>query len=116
MEKKHSPLQVLKKALATLKEKIKEKHNKLTSCLSLGQSISTEEKSWLDIGSGNTIEEVYAIEALEKALDYNKAYERLEDRYKAAVQRLQALAGEVTKVAGQKQLCSFCGGLSYHKR
>ena len=51
--------------LAVLEKQIKEKHNKLTSCISVGKPISTEDEDWLDNG-GNTIEEVHAIDALEK--------------------------------------------------
>jgi hypothetical protein len=93
------PLQILKKGLVILERQIKEKRDKLTSQLS---PLSPEEEEWLDNG-GNTIEEVYAIDALENASDYNRAYDKLGDKYKAAVFRLQEVAGDVIKVAGKKR-------------
>ena len=85
----------MKKGLSILENQIKEKCNKLTSQL---PSISAEEQEWLDNGGGNTVEELYAIDALEKSSDYGRGYDRLGDKYKAGVQRLRELAGDILKV------------------
>jgi hypothetical protein len=97
-------LDTLKKGLKALEKQVKERKDQLTSCVASGKPITGEEEEWLDNGGGNLIEEVYAVDTLEKALNYEKAFEKLEDKYKAAVMRLLNLASDGVKVvAGNKR-------------
>ena len=99
-------LDILKKGLAALEKQVKEKHSQLASRISAGQPISAEEEEWLDNG-GNLVDEVHAVDTLEKASNYEKAYNGLDDKYKAALLRLQKLAkGVKVAVAGNKRKCS----------
>jgi hypothetical protein len=102
MGKKTGPLEVLRKGLAVLENQIKVKHSKLTALVSTGKSISSDDEEWLD-NSGNTVDEVYAINTLENASDYERGYNGLEDKYKATVLRLRELAGDLIKVVDKKR-------------
>ena len=105
MEITPGTLDILKKGLATLEKQVKERHKQLASRISTGQPISAEEEEWLDNG-GNLVDEVHVVNTLGKASNYEKAYNGLEDKYKAAVLRLQKLAkGDKAAVAGNKRKC-----------
>jgi hypothetical protein len=102
MENTAGTLDSLKKGLTALKKQVNERHNQIVSCISAGKPISAEEEEWLDNG-GNLVEEVYVIDTLKKALDYERAYNGLEDRYKAAALQLLKLANGGAQVAGKKR-------------
>ena len=51
---------------------------------------------------GNTVSELWVLDILESAPDYEKALEELDGEGKAIVQKLQELAGDLPKVAGNK--------------
>ena len=58
-----------------LEDQIKKKCDNLMSGLS---SLSAEKEEWLD-NYGNNVQEVCAIDILETASDYDKAYNKLKD-------------------------------------
>jgi hypothetical protein len=110
-----NPLEVLKKGLKVLEIHIKAKHHDLMSKVAAKTKISEEEEEWLDKGSGNTVDEVHVIDELETVSDYECGLGRLDEKYKAVVQRLWELAGDIVKVAGNKQKCESSPIFSIYK-
>jgi hypothetical protein len=95
-------VEVLKRGLKVLESHIKVKANELMSKVA-AKTISEEEEEWLDKGGGNTVDEVYVIHELETASDYERGLGRLDGKYKAVVQKLRELAGDIINVAGNKR-------------
>lgn len=102
MENTSRTLDTLKKGLDTLKKQVNKRQNQLSSRISAGKPISAEEEEWLDNG-GNLVDEVHVVDTLEKASNYERAYDGLEDRYKAAVLRLLKLGNKGAQVANNKR-------------
>lgn len=99
-----NPLQILKRGFSELFGKIKERKDKLNAKLSQGEAISPSDEQWLD-NEGNTIDEERILEALESALDYNRAIAELDSNGQDIVRKLREWAGHgaSAKVAGNKQ-------------
>jgi len=55
----------------------------------------------------NAVDEVQALDLLKKASDYERGYDRLSDKLKAAVQRLREFAGDV-KIFQRKRKHMCC--------
>ena len=98
-----NPVEVLKRGLKVLETRIKAKHQDLMSKVAAKTKISEEEEEWLDKGGGNTVDEIHVIDELERASDYERGIGRLDEKYKAVVQKLRELAGDIVKVAGNKR-------------
>jgi hypothetical protein len=99
-----SPIEVLKRGLKVLETQIEAKRRDLVSKVKARVKISSEEEEWLDHGGGNTVDEVYLINELEMASDYERALGRLDKKSNAIMQKLQELAGDIVKVvAGNKR-------------
>ena len=96
-------VEVLKRGLKILETRAKAKRHDLMSKLAAQTKISEEEEEWLDRGGGNMVDEVHLIDELENASDYEHAFGRLDKESKAIVRRLQELAGDIIKVAGNKR-------------
>jgi hypothetical protein len=64
-----------------------------------------EDETWLDT-VGNLVKEDHAIETLETASDYERGLGRMGEQEKGVVQTLRGLAGDITKVAGEKRKCA----------
>jgi hypothetical protein len=101
-----NPVDILKRGLKVLETRIKAKQDELKSKLA-SKTISEEEEEWLDKGGGNTVDEVYVIDELEKASNYERGLERLDEKHKVVVQKLRELAGDTLKVAGNKRKRGF---------
>jgi hypothetical protein len=69
--------------------------------------IAPEDEEWLD-QAGNAVDEIQALNLLKKASDYERGYDRLSDKLKAAVQRLREFAGDVVKISGKKRKHTCC--------
>jgi hypothetical protein len=96
------PLQILKKGLKKLSERIKDRKNELTAKLADTESISPSDKEWLD-NEGNTVDEQRVVETLEMASDYERGVERLEEKDKGIVQKLREWGGDSSLIAGNKR-------------
>jgi predicted RNase H-like nuclease (RuvC/YqgF family) len=96
------PLEVLKKGLKTLQAQVKAKKEKLQAQLHQKRSISSLDEEWLD-NEANLVDEEQVLEALEKASDYERGLERLDEAQKGVVRRLWELAGDLSKLIGKKQ-------------
>jgi hypothetical protein len=66
--------------------------------------LSADER-WLD-HEANTVEEERILHDLEKASDYERGLERLDEDGKAIMKKLREWAGDLMKVAGNKQKCT----------
>ena len=64
------------------------------------RSISSQEK-WLDDEAD--LHEQQVLEALEKASDYERGLDRLDEMQKGMVERLWEVADDLVKVAGKKR-------------
>ena len=100
--KPHAPIDILKKGLKNFSKKIKARKDTLTLRLSRRETISSVDERWLDY-EANTVEEERVLHDLEKASDYERGFERLDEDGKAIVKKLMEWAGELMKVAGSKR-------------
>ncbi|KAF8235815.1 hypothetical protein L208DRAFT_1254948 [Tricholoma matsutake] len=102
-------LEVLKKGLARFKETIKTHKKELSTKLARAETISSSDKHWLD-NEANTVDEEHALNTLESASDYKRGLGCLDKDGKAIVKKLREWAGDLVKVAGNKQkhTTSFC--------
>ena len=87
------PIEVLKKGLKLLQLRISSRKNQLLARRAENKSITSEDERWLD-GEGNLVDEHVAIDALEKASDFERALEKLPEQQQAAVERLRGMAAE----------------------
>ena len=112
-----SPLEVLKKGLASLNRQISAKKDHLTTCLKNKQPISEEDEAWLDKGAGNTVDEDRVLDFLENASDYEHGLQLLSLEDRLIVENLQKLATEPPNVAGSKRaLPEITKGVSSKRR
>jgi len=93
------PLEVLKKGLNNY---VKAKKEKLRSQLAGKKSISSQEERWLD-QEANLVDEQRVLEAEEEASDYERGLGKLDDKQKGVVRKLRELAGDISKVIGNKR-------------
>jgi hypothetical protein len=95
-------LDILKKGLKTLSEQVKARKVKLEAQLAEGNPISPEEEQWLD-WEANLVDEERVLDSLEKASDYERAFESLDEGQKGTVKRLQQAAGAAKGIPGKKR-------------
>ena|ERR1700726_370572 len=98
-------LEVLKKGLKILQKQVKAKKEKLQAQLAQKKSISSQDERWLD-HEANLVDEQRILEALEKASDFEKSLEELDDAQKDVIRKLQEAASDQGKIAGDKQKCT----------
>jgi CII-binding regulator of phage lambda lysogenization HflD len=96
------PLEVLRKGLNTLQKQYKAKKEQLQARLAKRLQISAEDEEWLD-HEANFVDEQHVLETLEKASDYERGLERLDDAQKGVVRKLREVAGDIIKVPGKKR-------------
>jgi hypothetical protein len=98
-----NPLKILKRGFSKFFQTIKDRKDKLNVKLSQGEVISPSDEQWLD-NEGNTIDEEHILEALESALDYNRAVAELDINGQEIVRKLWEWAGHSAsaKAAGNK--------------
>ncbi|KAF5343623.1 hypothetical protein D9758_015425 [Tetrapyrgos nigripes] len=91
-----SPIAALKNGLSILQKNIKAR-------LSRKEKVSIADEEWLD-NEANVVEEEMVIEKLEKASDYELAFERLNSKENEVVKKLMELAeGEVKTVSKKRK-------------
>ena len=106
------PLDVLKKGLSKITQGFKVRRDELNAKLARKESISSSDEYWLD-HEANTVDEQRVIDTLEAASDYERGVKRLDGSGKAIVTKLRELAGDLAKVAGKKQICTFFWGIFF---
>ena len=97
------PVEILRKGLGALENKIQERKQKIEALLAKKKSISSADEHWLD-NEANLIDEEVVVNTLENASDYDRAIGQLDDKGKGIVQRLREFAGDVMKIAGKKRM------------
>jgi hypothetical protein len=108
------PLQVLKKCLAKFIETVKLHKKELNAGLARVETILSLDEQWLD-NEANTVDEQQVLDTLKSASDYEQGLECLDDSGKAIVKKLRQWAGDLVKVAGNKQKCmSFMSKKGHH--
>jgi hypothetical protein len=96
------PLDILKKGLDKLSQRIKKRKDELSKQLSQKEAISPADEQWLD-NEGNTVDEQRVLEVLEDASDYEQGVAGLDDHGKEIVKKLREWAGDLLAlVAGNK--------------
>ena len=96
-------LNVLKNGLASLQRHISAKRDVLTTHLKNNELIPEADKTWLDQGEGNTVDEERVLDLLEKAPNYEQALQQLSSQDRFVVEKLQQLAAGTTKFTGSKR-------------
>ena len=97
-----APLDVLKRGLNILQQQVKARKEKLQATLAEGKAISSQDECWLD-NEANLVVKQQVLEVLENASNYEEGLRMLDDVQKGVVQKLQEIAGDITKVVGKKQ-------------
>ena len=95
------PLEVIMKGLEIQEKQFNSRRTDLQTHLAK-KSISSQDEKWLD-HNANFMDEQHVLDTLDKASDYDRGLGRLDDKQKGNVKKLQELAGDLTKVVGQKQ-------------
>jgi hypothetical protein len=98
-------LDTLKKGFKQLSARINDKRCKLVARLSRKEAILSSNADWLD-QDRNTVDEQRILDTLESASDYERAVEQLDENGRAIVQKLRELAGNSTRIAGNKWKCT----------
>jgi hypothetical protein len=96
------PLDILKKGFSKFTKTIKACRDELNTKLARKETISSADEHWLD-HEANTIDEEHILETLESASDYDRGFDRLDEKGKAIVKRLREWAGDLAKAAGKKR-------------
>lgn len=100
------PLDVLRKGLKRLRSDVKAKKDCLLAQLADRRPITSQDEHWLD-NDANLVDEERILEALEKASDYERSLERLDDEGKAVVTKLRELAGDLLPKVSKKRKREF---------
>jgi hypothetical protein len=95
------PLDILRKGLEVLTNRVKSRKDVLQARLAKKKSISPEDEQWLDYDA-NLVDEQRILEALENASDYGEGLARLGDEQRNIVKKLHEAAGDLSKVVGKK--------------
>jgi hypothetical protein len=98
------PLDILKKGLESLRNNVKAKRDHLLAQLAEKKPITSLDEHWLD-NDANLVDEEQILEALEKASNYERGVERLDDKEKAIVMKLRELAGDLLPKTNKKRKC-----------
>ena len=94
-------IDILNRGLNILRRQIQAWKDRLEAEAKSG-TLLEDDAEWLDT-AGNLIDEVYVVDLLASAEDYDRSFEGLEEKHKAAVLRLREAAGDIIKVASEKQ-------------
>jgi hypothetical protein len=95
-------LDVLRNGLKKLEKQIGTRKKELETRLAEKKSISSQDEKWLD-QEANLVDERQVLDALEKASDYERGLDRLDDKQKGLVRKLREVAGDLAKVVGKKR-------------
>ena len=96
------PLEILKNGLSKFKKTIQVRKDELNGKLARKETISSSDEHWLD-NEANIVDEQRILEALESASDYERGFEKLDDKGKAIVKKLRQWGGDLVKVTGKKR-------------
>ena len=109
------PLDILKKGLSKFTKTIKARRDELNTKLARKETISSADEHWLD-HKANTIDEQRILETLESASDYDRGFDKLDEKGKAIVKTLREWAGDLVKATGKKRkrTASFCQSKAHH--
>jgi hypothetical protein len=107
------PLEILKKALAALKDSVQKQKDGLVAHLNRKERISAADEAWLD-NDDNYVEEDAMVSRLETASEYECEFAHLDATEMGLVEKLKKFAGEV-KVSADMLLQHF-GGTSRTKK
>ena len=79
-------------------------------------SILSQDEKWLD-HKANLVDEQRVLDTLENASNYKSGLERLDDAEKGVVRKLREVAGDLSKLVGNKRKCTcVCDSRIHHKR
>src|SRR5271168_3679200 len=95
-------LDILKKGFSKFTKTIKACRDELNTKLARKETISSADEHWLD-HEANTIDKQCVLETLESASDYDRGFDRLDEKGKAIVKTLREWAGDLAKAAGKKR-------------
>ena len=98
------PLEVLRKGLNILKNRVKAKKEALQAQLAAKKSISSQDEQWLD-HDANLVDEQQVLEVLEDASDYERGFARLDGEQKGITRKLQEAVGNLGRAVGKKRKC-----------
>lgn len=87
------PIELLKKGLTILKNRVATRKASLLARLADSKSITSEDGRWLD-GEANLVDEDVAIDKLAKASDFESTLSELSEPQQAAVARLRKIGEE----------------------
>lgn len=96
------PLEILKNGLSKFKKTIQVRKDELNGKLAWKETISSSDEHWLD-NEANIVDEQRILEALESASDYERGFEKLDDKGKAIIKKLRQWGGDLVKVTGKKR-------------
>jgi len=96
------PLEVLRKGLEVLTNRVKSRKDAIQAQLAEARSISSEDEQWLDYDA-NLVDEQCILDALEDAPDYECGFARLDSNQKDIVKKLREAAGDLSKAVGKKR-------------
>jgi hypothetical protein len=96
------PLDILKKGLSKFTNTIKARRDELNTRLARKETISSADEHWLD-HQANTIDEQRILETLESASNYDRGFDRLDEKERAIVKTLREWAGDLVKATGKKR-------------
>ena len=80
-------LDILRKGLNTLGKQIKPRKERLLAVLAEKKRISSQDEKWLN-DEANLVNEQRVIDALDRASDYERGFQRLDDAQKGLVRQL----------------------------
>jgi hypothetical protein len=106
------PLEVLRKGLKILKNRVQAKKEALQAQLAERKSISSQDERWLD-HDANLVDEEQVLEALEDASDYEQGFARLDGEQKGIVRKLREAAGNLSTVGKKRKRASIFS--SFHR-
>ena len=95
-------LDVLQNGLKKLEKQVNTRKKELETRLAEKKSITSQDEKWLD-QEANFVDEQQVLDALEKASDYERGLEHLDDKQKGLVRKLREMAGDLAKVVGKKR-------------
>lgn len=99
-------LDILRKGLKSLQNSITVKRDHLLTQLAEKKSITSLDKHWLN-NDANLVNKEYILDTLEKASNYKRGVERLNNEGKANVIRLWELSSDLSLKVSKKQKCEL---------
>ena len=100
-------IEILRKGFTALQKHVNKRKTAIQARLAKKECVDDDDTAWLD-GPANLIDEQLALDALEKASDYERGLSGLSQGLQAAVGRMKEFAAGVkTSVMQRKSACLF---------